>query len=203
VVLAAGNNLTLNASQNTYDYNQSNSTSHTGLMNNGGLSVLIGNRCTAQGNTLSQTSVSGSTVGSLNGSVTLNAGNDVHITGSDVLSQTGTTIVGKNVTIDAAVGSTDITQTQKVSQAGINVGIGGAAAQATNAAYYGVQRGSQVQDGRLLALYAAQSAYQASDAYDAAKGGISQTGTDGGINLQIGIGGSSASVTTFVSTLRI
>ena len=196
VVLAAGNNLTLNASQNTYDYNQSNSTSHTGLMNNGGLSVLIGNRSTSQGNTLSQTSYSGSTVGSLNGSVTLSAGNDVHITGSDVLSQTGTTIVGKNVTIDAAVGTTDITQTQKVSQGGINVGIGGAPAQAASAAYYGVQRGSQVQDGRLLALYAAQSAYQASDAYDAAKGGISQTGTDGGINLQIGIGGSSASSTT-------
>ena len=41
----------------------------------------------------------------------------------------------------------------------------------------------------------AQSAYQASDAYDAAKGGLSQNGTDGGINLQIGIGGSSASST--------
>jgi filamentous hemagglutinin len=58
--------------------------------------------------------------------------------------------------------------------------------------YDSVQRGSQVQDGRLSALYAAQSTYRASDAYDAAKGGISQTGTDGGINLQIGIGGSSA-----------
>jgi filamentous hemagglutinin len=41
-------------------------------------------------------------------------------------------------------------------------------------------------------MYAAQSAYQAGDAMNMAKGGISQNGTDGGINLQIGIGGSSA-----------
>ena len=58
--------------------------------------------------------------------------------------------------------------------------------------YDSAQRGSQVQDSRLAAMYAAQSAYQAGDAMNMAKGGISQNGTDGGINLQIGIGGSSA-----------
>jgi filamentous hemagglutinin len=58
--------------------------------------------------------------------------------------------------------------------------------------YDSAQHGSQVQDSRLSAPHAAQSVYQASDAYAAAKGGISQNGTDGGINLQIGIGGSSA-----------
>jgi filamentous hemagglutinin len=196
VVLAAGNNLTLNAGQNTYDESQNQNTSHTGLMNNGGLSVLIGNRSTDDSYSEHDVSYSGSTVGSLNGSVTLSAGNDIHITGSDVLSQTGTAIVGKNVTIDAAVGSSDITDTHKVSQGGINVGIGGAAAQAANAAYYSVQRGSQVQDSRLSALYALQANYQVGDALTNANGGLSQDGTDGGINLQVGIGGSSASSTT-------
>jgi filamentous hemagglutinin len=117
--------------------------------------------------------------------------------------------VGQNVTIDAAVGSSDISQTHKVSQAGVNVGIGGNAAQAANAAYHGAQRGSQVQDTRLQALYAVQSYYQASDAMNAAQGGASQNGVDGGINLQIGIGGSSASSqstshdeTTYGSAIR-
>jgi filamentous hemagglutinin len=207
VILAAGNNLTLNAGQNTYDYRQSNSTSHTGLMNNGGLSVLIGNRSTDNSTTVHDVSYTGSTVGSLNGSVTLSAGNDVHITGSDVISNMGTTIVGKNVTIDAAVGSTDITQTQKVSQAGINVGIGGAAGQVANTVAYSVQRAGQVQDSRLSALYAAQAA-QALFSPGAAGGmGLpaGQNGVDAisnvakgniGIDFKIGIGGSSASSTT-------
>ncbi len=68
VVLAAGNNLTLNAGQNTYDMRQNNSTSHIGLMNNGGLSVLIGNRSTDDGYSEHDVSYSGSTIGSLNGS---------------------------------------------------------------------------------------------------------------------------------------
>ncbi|RDS80536.1 filamentous hemagglutinin N-terminal domain-containing protein, partial [Dyella monticola] len=207
VILAAGNDLTLNAGQNTYDYNQANSTRHTGLMNNGGLSVLIGNRTQNQGTTVHETRYSGSTVGSLNGSVTLNAGNNVHITGSDVISNTATTIIGKNVTIDAAVGSTDIKQTQKMSQGGINVGIGGTVANVANSVYYSVQRGSQVQDSRLQALYAAQAA-QTLFSPGAGQGmnlGPGQTGADAianaaqgkaNIDLKLGIGGSSASSTT-------
>ncbi|MFK2902250.1 hemagglutinin repeat-containing protein, partial [Dyella jejuensis] len=200
VALAAGNHLTLDAGQNTDDVSQAQSTRHTGLMNNGGLSVLIGNRSTKDGYSEHDVSYTGSIVGSLNGSVTLSAGNDVHITGSDVLSQTGTAIVGNNVTIDAAVGTSDIHQSHKVSQGGINVGIGGAAADAVNGALYSVQRGSQVQDGRLSALYAAQAGYQASDAVGMAqKGGLqeaTQTNNPSGINLQVGLGGSSAGNTT-------
>ncbi|GLQ98656.1 hemagglutinin repeat-containing protein [Dyella mobilis] len=198
VVLAAGNNLTLNAGQNTYDQTQSTSTSHTGLMNNGGLSVLIGNRSTDDTYHEHDVTYTGSTVGSLNGNVTLSAGNDVHITGSDVLSHTGTAIVGNNVTIDAAVGSSDITETHKVSQAGINVGIGGAAAGMASAAYNGARSSIDAahDDGRLAALYAVRSYYEGSKAFDAVNGGLSKDGIDGGINLQVGIGGSSASSTT-------
>ena len=196
VVLAAGNNLTLNAGQNTYDISQNNSISHTGLMNNGGLSVLIGNRSTSQGNTLSETSYSGSTVGSLNGSVTLSAGNDVHITGSDVLSQTGTAIVGKNVTINAAFGSTDTAQTQKVSTGGITIGLSGGLVNAAQNVYGLAQASNSAQDSRLKDLYASQAAYSANDGYGAYQSAAKSGDTTGGINLRIGIGGSSASSNT-------
>ncbi|WP_404548726.1 hemagglutinin repeat-containing protein [Dyella jejuensis] len=69
-----------------------------------------------------------------------------------------------------------------------------------NGALYSGQRGSQVQDGRLSALYAAQAGYQASDAVGMAqKGGLqeaTQTNSPSGINLQVGLGGSSAGNTT-------
>ncbi|WP_266158480.1 hemagglutinin repeat-containing protein [Dyella silvatica] len=199
VVLAAGNDLNLKAGENTYTETQGTKTSHTGLMNNGGLSVLIGNRTQETTSTVNDTSYTGSMVGSTNGKVTLSAGNNVHITGSDVISQTGTAIVGKNVTIDAAVGTTDTRQTQKMSQGGINVGIGGVLAEAAQGVYGSVKRGSEVKDDRLKALYAAQAAYQASDGMKAYNGGAataSKNGGDGGINLQVGIGGSSASSQT-------
>ncbi|MGN6322893.1 MAG: hemagglutinin repeat-containing protein [Dyella sp.] len=198
VTLAAGHDLTLNAGQDIYTETQSSGTSHTGLMNGGGFSVLIGNKSQKTTTTDKEVSYTGSLVGSTNGAVTLTAGNNVHITGSDVLSQTATTIVGKNVTIDAAVGSQDVTQTQKQSSAGINVGFGGKVADAANSTYYSVQRASEVKDDRLKALYAAQAAYSAKDAVGMAGTSLGQAASEnnpGGINLQVGIGGSSASST--------
>lgn len=221
VTLAAGNNLTLNAGQDTYTETQSSGTSHTGLMNGGGFSVLIGNKSQKTTTTDKEVSYTGSLVGSTNGAVTLTAGNNVHITGSDVLSQTATTIVGKNVTIDAAVGSQDVTQTQTIHQGGIHVGLSGGAISAAQNVYGAAQGISQSHDSRLQALYAMQAAQtlfspgaangmglaQGQTGASAIAGAISdphlaasgsngnggQSGDSSGVNLQIGLTGSTAS----------
>ncbi|MDG2537753.1 hemagglutinin repeat-containing protein [Dyella jiangningensis] len=120
--------------------------------------------------------------------------------------------MGKNVTIDAAVGATDTSQTYKQSSSGLTLSLGGVAVDAVTAAAATVHRGTQVKDDRLKALYAAQTACQVSDTVDAFErgaGNISKNGTDGGINLQLGVGGSSASSkanthdeTAYGSTIR-
>jgi|GEM_PF-420139 len=215
VTLAAGNDLTLNAGKDTYSESDGTKVSRTGLMNGGGFSALIGNRTTQQGNTVNDVSYTGSLVGSTNGAVTLTAGHDVHITGSDVLSQTATTIVGQNVTIDAAVGSTDTTQTQSVHSGGIHVGLSGGAVSVAQSVYGAAQGASQSSDSRLKALYTMQAAQ---DLYSpgAARGLGLTNGESGaqtlgdavsdphlaqgkgdnnggsGINLQVGITGSTA-----------
>ncbi|HET7329745.1 hemagglutinin repeat-containing protein [Dyella sp.] len=221
VTLAAGHDLTLNAGQDTYTETQSSGTSHTGLMNGGGFSVLIGNKSQKTTTTDKEVSYTGSLVGSTNGAVTLTAGNNVHITGSDVLSQTATTIVGKNVTIDAAVGSQDVTQTQTIHQGGIHVGLSGGAISAAQNVYGAAQGISQSHDSRLQALYAMQAAQtlfspgaangmglaQGQTGASAIAGAISdphlaasgsngnggQSGDSSGVNLQIGLTGSTAS----------
>jgi filamentous hemagglutinin len=221
VTLAAGNNLTLNAGQDTYTETQSSGTSHTGLMNGGGLSVLIGNKSTKTTYTDKEVSYTGSLVGSTNGAVTLTAGNNVHITASDVLSQTATTIVGKNVTIDAALGSQDVTQTQSIHQGGIHVGLSGGAISAAQSVYGAAQGISQSHDSRLQALYAMQAAQtlfspgaangmglaQGQTGASAIEGAISdphmaasgsngnggKSGDSSGVNLQIGLTASTAS----------
>jgi filamentous hemagglutinin len=201
VVLAAGNNLTLAAGKDTYNETDASSKSHTGLMNGGGLSVMIGNQSLGTTYVVNEVSYTGSLVGSTDGRVTMSAGNDVHITGGTVRSQTGTTIVGKNVTIDAAVGTSDITQTQKQSSAGIHVGLSGGAANVANGVAGSAQAAHQSSDKRVQALYAAQAAQAlfstggGSGTSGAQAIGDAAQGNTQDISLRIGLGASSATST--------
>lgn len=201
VALAAGNNLTLTTADSTYSETHDKTKTKTGLMSGGGFSVMLGKAGQSQGLDYTQTTPTGSVVGSTDGQVTLSAGNDVLIHGSDVLSQAGTAIVGKNVTIDAAVGSADATQTQKQHSAGITLGVTGGAASVAQSVVGSVQGARHTDDSRMKALYAMQAA-QALYSPGAARGmGLGdQTGaqalTSGsttGMSLRIGIGASSAS----------
>ncbi|OMO16642.1 filamentous hemagglutinin N-terminal domain-containing protein, partial [Xanthomonas oryzae] len=193
VVLAAGNNLTLETAQNTHSEEHDKQVKKSGLFSSGGASFTIG--ASKQTNTLATTQVShtGSTVGSIDGAVTLTAGNALAISGSDVLSKTGTAIVGKDVTIAAVEDTVDTVETSKQHSAGINVGLTGAVVQAAEAAYGMTRHGSQVSDDRLKALYAVKAAYAAKDSVDAYQAAAAQGGSMGGVSVRIGIGASSAS----------
>ncbi|WP_425512739.1 hemagglutinin repeat-containing protein [Xanthomonas translucens] len=219
VVLAAGNNLTLETVQNAHSEEHDKQVKKTGLYSGGGFSVTLG--ASKKTDTLDATEItnSGSLVGSTDGAVTMTAGNAVSITGSDVLSKTGTAIVGKEVTIAAAENRVDTVQTSKQQSAGISLGLTGGLVDAVQTAYGAVKRGSEVEDDRLKALYAVKAGYSISDAAGLASNGLkgyngeavagntTKTGTasaDGahgaanatGVSLRIGIGASSSSSKT-------
>ncbi|WP_430543252.1 hemagglutinin repeat-containing protein [Xanthomonas sacchari] len=196
VVVAAGNDLTLETAQNMHSEEHDKKVKKTGLYSGGGFSVTLG--ASKQTNTLDTTEVSqsGSLVGSTDGSVTLTAGNAVAITGSDMLSKTGTAIVGKDVTIAAVENRVDTVQTSKQQSAGITLGLTGAVVQAAEAAYGATKRGSEVEDSRLQALYAAKAGYAVKDSVDAYQAADAQGAQMGGVSLRIGIGASSASSKT-------
>ncbi|HEY4341062.1 MAG TPA: hemagglutinin repeat-containing protein, partial [Steroidobacteraceae bacterium] len=122
---------------------------------------------------------------------TLAAGQDVHITGSDVLSHTGTSIIGQNVTIDAGLGTVDTRQTQSVHSGGINVGLTGGMVSAAQGAYASAHRAGQVDDDRLKALYAVQAGYEI---YDAVQGDDNAKGAakSNGVSVRVGLGASTA-----------
>ncbi|MET0506465.1 MAG: hemagglutinin repeat-containing protein, partial [Luteibacter sp.] len=199
VLLAAGNDLTLTTAENTYSTGQDKSVTYTGFSRQG-LNDHYGKVKDTQGQSETQVTHTGSLVGSTNGQVTLTSGNDLHLTGTDVISNTATTIVGKNVTIDAAVDTADTTQYQRHNEGGVTAGLGGSMVELAMDARNSVKRGNDVEDGRLKALYAAKAAYDAKDIYDAyqaqgigaGKGGAGQQG----INVQVGLGGKSASSKT-------
>ncbi|QWN08360.1 hemagglutinin [Xanthomonas citri pv. fuscans] len=216
VVLAAGNNLTLDTVQNTHSEEHEKTVKKSGLYGGGGFSVALGVTKKTDGLDVTEVTNTGSLVGSTDGSVTMTVGNKVSITGSDVLSATSTTIVGKEVTIAAAENTVDTVQTSKQQSAGITLGLTGGAVDAAQAIYGAVKRGSEVEDDRLKALYAAKAGYAVSDTaglvsnglkgYDgqAVAGNMTKTGAaaaDGaqgaanaaGVSLRLGIGASSSS----------
>jgi len=214
VVLAAGHNLTLGAADNVHSEDHGMQVTTTGAQRSG-LHGMFGVSKAGQAGTETDTTPSGSLVGSTDGSVTLSAGQDVRISASDVLSQSGTAIVGQNVTIEAGVGTADSHQSQELHTGGIVGGLTGGAASAAEQVWASGQRAGQVKDKRLAALYAAQAGYAVSDAYQGISNGVagaqgqavqgnqnedgsaSASGAQGaanasGISLRIGIGASSA-----------
>jgi len=197
VAMSAGRNLTIGTAETEHRETFSQSKKKSGVFGNGGFSITAGTSKVEQGYQLTESGHQGSVIGSVDGKVALTAGETLHITGSDVLSNTGTAIVGKNVIIDAAVNTAEATQTYKEKSAGIHLGLTGGAVSAAEAAYGKGKAAGDVKDDRLKALYGAQAAMAAKDAYDGAQAMANgASAADAGISLRIGIGASSASATS-------
>ncbi|QDE41214.1 filamentous hemagglutinin N-terminal domain-containing protein [Luteibacter pinisoli] len=198
VVMAAGNNLTIGTAETTHSETHDRTVSKSGVMSGGGFSVMIGASKEQTGYEQTDSTPTGSFVGSTDGNVVLSAGNLVHITGSDVLTTRDTAIIGKDVTIDAALATTDTHETYKKQTAGIHLGLTGGVVSAAQAAYGMSKRAGQVEDSRLKALYAAGAAASAYGAYAGGAQAVeaasaSGAASDAGVSLRIGIGASSVS----------
>ncbi|WP_413623811.1 hemagglutinin repeat-containing protein [Luteibacter sp. Lutesp34] len=200
VVVAAGNDLTLTTAVDIYDDSHSKTVTKTGYSQSG-MNELYGQAKDSRSESSHQVTHTGSVVGSTDGQVTLTAGGDLHLTGTDVISETNTTIVGKNVTIDAGLDTLDTTQSQKHSEGGVTGGLGGGLYDLAMDIRGDVKHASSSDDDRLKAVYAAKAAQDISRGVDAVQSVANATDAAGaasaaGINIQVGIGGSSASSKT-------
>jgi filamentous hemagglutinin len=199
ITLAAGHDLVIGAAANTHSEEHGLTTRVTGGQRNG-LHAMVGVTKTGQLATESDTTYTGSLIGSTDGSVAMTAGQDVHIAGSDVLSQAGTAIVGQNVTIDAALGHVDSHQQQSMHTAGIMGGLSGGVVGVAESAYASAQRVGRAKDKRLKALYAAQAVYQGysyykdtnSNGVEKPSGGTTNGSNASGTSVNIAIGASTA-----------
>ena len=94
--------MSLEAAEETSRSDYRKSVKKSGLLSGGGLGFTIGKQSQKSTNELDSVSQAGSVVGSTGGNVTLEAGKDVAVTASDIISGQDTTITGQNVTIQAA-----------------------------------------------------------------------------------------------------
>ncbi|MGU7785355.1 hemagglutinin repeat-containing protein, partial [Burkholderia sp. PU8-34] len=123
VTLNAAHNVTIATSQDTLQSSSYYQKKESGLMSGGGLSVSVGSSSLKTTSQTNEDSNNGSVIGSLNGNLSITAGNDLRVTGSDLIAAQNISGTGANVTIDAARDTSHRTETQEVSKSGLTLAL--------------------------------------------------------------------------------
>ncbi|MBB5866530.1 filamentous hemagglutinin [Xanthomonas arboricola] len=197
VVLAAGNNLTLETAQSTHSEAHDKKTVKTGLFGSGGIGFTIGKQTVKTEADIADVSHTGTTVGSLEGNVTLVAGNTLAITGSDVMALQGDiTAKAKDIAITEVQDTSSSEQRTEFKQGGLSVTLSAAALNLAQAAVNSGEAGKKAEgDSRMQALAGASAAYSAYGAGQAASSVMNADTAKGAaqaanVSISVTVGGS-------------
>ncbi|MDR8808031.1 tRNA nuclease CdiA-2 [Burkholderia multivorans] len=168
VTLTAARNVTVTTSQDTLQSSSYYNKKESGLMSGGGLSVSVGSSSLKTTSQTTEVSNNASTIGSLKGNLSITAGNDLHVTGSDLIAAKNLSGTGANVTIDAAQDTNRRGETQEVSKSGLTLALKAPVIDAVSNAVGQSRASSNSQDGRAAALHGMAAASAAWDANVAA-----------------------------------
>ncbi|WP_288829081.1 hemagglutinin repeat-containing protein [uncultured Paraburkholderia sp.] len=171
MTLSAGHDLTVTTSQDTSQSSHFHEEQKSGLGGTGGAGISYGSNDTKETTHDNSVTQNGSLVGSTNGSVSMTAGNNLHITGSDVIAAQDVTGKAANVTIDAATGTSHHDDTQETKTSGFTLGLGGSVGDAINSTIQQAQAASTSQDGRAKALHTIAAVGNAGSAVGSLAGG--------------------------------
>ncbi|MGL5512481.1 MAG: hemagglutinin repeat-containing protein, partial [Sporomusa sp.] len=129
----------------------------------------------------------GSTVGSIGGSVTIEAGKDLTALASDVIAGQDIRLTGETVTIESQDNIYDNQERHEYKKSGLTVSLGGATVDAINSVVAPLERATQVHDDRLAALYGYKAYDELTDQdTKTALEGIKDPKNSLGINVSIG-----------------
>ncbi|MEB1549512.1 hemagglutinin repeat-containing protein [Xanthomonas campestris pv. campestris] len=197
VVLAAGNNLTLETAQSTHSEAHDKKTVKTGLFGSGGIGFTIGKQTVKTEADIADVSHTGTTVGSLEGHVTMVAGNKLAITGSDVMALQGDiTAKAKDIAITEVHDTSSSEQRTEFKQGGLSVTLSAAALNLAQAAVNSGEAGKKAEgDTRMQALAGASAAYSAYGAGQAASSVMNADTAKGAaqaanVSISVTVGGS-------------
>ncbi|WP_128143014.1 hemagglutinin repeat-containing protein [Janthinobacterium lividum] len=165
--LLAGNNITIDAATNTVYELHHSSTKKSGFMSSGGIGFSYGTKTTTVDQERDATLQSGearSSIGATGGALTMVAGNNVTIGGSDILAATDLDIIGKSVTIKPGQDNEKGKFEVKTTQDGLTLALGGSVISAIQTLQTMSKAASIAKDGRVTAMAAATTAMAASGA---------------------------------------
>lgn len=203
--LLAEGDVTIAEAQNSYDsaYAQSVKKSGFSVSLSGGLNIFAGVSKSAQTADETGTTALASVVGSVGGDVTIGAGHDVGISGSQLAAAGDLSITGQNVTIDPSQSTSLLVTTSKQSQTGLTLKLTNNVISAVSTAVETAQKVEGTDDSRLQGVLALSGARSVAEDLT---GKNLITGDDAGkqgsaVQASLSFGSSSASSKSTTETL--
>lgn len=196
VALNATHDVNIKTSQDTTQSSSYYQKQQSGLMTSG-LTVSFGNNKLATTDQASSVTNNASAVGSINGNLSISAGNSLHVTGSDLVAGKDLTGKAANVVIDSATDTGNRTHSQTTSSSGVTLGLSGSIGDAINGAYQQAQAAkSGAGDSRATALHAIAAAGNAAMGVAGLTGGALAGGGTPSIGVQVSVGSSHSRLDT-------
>ncbi|MCQ1895156.1 hemagglutinin repeat-containing protein, partial [Escherichia coli] len=191
VSLAAGNNLSIGTLTESNRETHLKQEKKSGLMSSGGVGFSVGSQSLKVTDTATDTTQKGSTVGSVHGDVSLQAGNRLTVNGSDLIAGRDMALSGKEVSITAATDRHVQTHTVEQKTSGLTLALSGTAGSALNTTVETVQAAKSAGNSRLEALQGVKAALSGAQAVQAgrlaeAQGNQKENNNTVGISLSYG-----------------
>ncbi|WP_181654220.1 hemagglutinin repeat-containing protein, partial [Escherichia coli] len=163
----------------------------SGLMSSGGVGFSVGSQSLKVTDTATDTTQKGSTVGSVHGDVSLQAGNRLTVNGSDLIAGRDMALSGKEASITAATDQHVQTHTVEQKTSGLTLALSGTAGSALNTTVETVQAAKSAGNSRLEALQGVKAALSGAQAVQAgrlaeAQGNQKENNNAVGISLSYG-----------------
>ncbi|WP_305067801.1 MULTISPECIES: hemagglutinin repeat-containing protein [unclassified Kosakonia] len=202
VALNAGHDVNIEAATNTDSNWQFKEKKKSGLMGSGGIGFTIGTSKTTQdlkekGTTQSQ---SMSAIGSNGGNGAINAGEQLHVGGADLVAKKDLSLSGDSVVVEPGRDKRVSDQTFRQKSSGLTVALSGAVGDAVNTAATTAMEAKDQSDGRLAALQATKAALSGIQAGQASRLADAVSGSDmtknGAFGVMASIGGQSSKSTS-------
>ena len=186
--LSAGRNISINAAEETDKEIHKKQVKKSGLIGSG-LGFTIGSEKKKDSYDTEETMQAGSTVGSVKGSVTIHAQNNITVRASDIIAGKDTIITGRNVDIESKDNTYRGKEEHEYKKSGLTVSLGGAVITAKDNIIRPIKNAGQAHDGLLGKLYAADAGFNLHDAVKTYKniGDVKK-----GITLDVSLGTQSA-----------
>ncbi|WP_422879954.1 hemagglutinin repeat-containing protein [Pectobacterium zantedeschiae] len=190
VTLLANNDVNTAASVENYQNYEEHSKKKSGLFSGGGIGFTIGSTSTSQKlrDQAATQSQSISTLGSTTDSVTVKAGNDVTISGTDMVAGKDILLQGNNVTIDPGYDMRKQQQEFEQKSAGLTVALSGVVGSALNSAVQSIQAAKSESDGRLALLQGMKAGLAGYQAYQGSQSELNNKGEASFVGVSISLG---------------
>ncbi|VVE30858.1 filamentous hemagglutinin [Pandoraea capi] len=205
VALQAGRDVRIESAQNESQSSSFYEKKSSGLGSSGGVGISYGKNEQRDQTNDSSVTQTGSMVGSLNGNVSIVAGNDLRVRGSDIMAAGDITGIGQNVTIESALNQQHHDEMHEFKSSGFTLAVKSpvidAVQNVTNQVKAAVDSGG---DARVSALRGYAAASGAVGAFGEAKGALSmlEAGKTPEAKVELSFGSSSSRSTSSVDTTQ-